>query len=601
MARCASGKILRPGSVAGPFSRVVRVNPPAAATSDSPETADTFEQWYRLGLAHLQRKDAMSASRAFLSALSFQSEHADCHHRLGLALRALGCSQEAERAQMRALRHQPSHLQAATELADLAASQGRHEVAQRAFRLALALAPERGDLQAGLGLALYGLGRHEEAVLAYEHALALDAGLHQARNNLGVALISLGRHQQAQATLQALLAIAPETASAWVNLGNSYQAQGRFDAAESAFRRAMALQPQDATAHYNLAGLMTRTGQPAAAEPLLREALALRPSPQTEVNLAFALLAQGRYEEGWQRYEARASRQWPADAPRIARPPELDYPPWQGQPLTGKRLLVVHEQGAGDQIQFVRYLPLLLERGASHVTLICPAPLQALFAQFQSSRLSVCTVSSLSELPAHDLWVLLMSLPLHLGLRSLNDIPARLPYLRADDQRVNEWQDRLPCGGRRVGLVWKGSAGHRNDATRSLPHLRSLAPLWQASGLCFVSLQKGQGEDEALAPPADMPLTHLGSQIQDFADSAAIVSQLDLVICVDTGLAHLAGALGISCWVLLPHASTDWRWLQARDDSPWYPGALQLFRQQAGEAWDGVIERVAAKLRRWAT
>lgn len=599
MAPWGCGKISRPGQVACLFSRVVRVNPPTARSS-SPETADTFEAWYRLGLVHMLRKDAMSASRAFLRALSVESAHADCHHRLGLALRALGQSKEAERAQLQALRHQPTHLQAATELADLAAAQANHEAAQRAYKLALALAPERADLQVGLALALHELGRHEEAVLAYERALALDGALHQARNNLGAALISLGRHQQAQAVLQELLAIAPDTASAWINLGNSYQAQGRVASAESAFRRAMALEPQDAMALYNLAGLMTQTGQPAAAEPLLREALALRPSAQTEVNLAFSLLAQGRYEEGWQRYEARASRQWPVNAPRIARPPELNYPPWQGQALQGKRLLVVHEQGAGDQIQFVRYLPLLLERGASHVTLICPAALQALFAQFQGPRLCVRTVSSLSELPAHDFWALLMSLPLHLGLGGPNGQTARLPYLRADDQRVHKWQNRLPHGGRRVGLVWKGSAGHRNDATRSLPHLRSLAPLWQAPDLCFVSLQKGQGEDEALAPPAGMPLTHLGSQIQDFADSAAIVSQLDLMICVDTGVAHLAGALGITCWVLLPHAPTDWRWLEDREDSPWYPGAMQLFRQQAGEAWDAVIERMAAQLRRWA-
>jgi tetratricopeptide (TPR) repeat protein len=575
------------------------VNPLATAEPPPQGLPDNCQDWHRLGLTCLQRKDALAASQAFLRALAHEPEHADSHHQLGRALLALGQADAAERAHAQALRHDPTHLDAATELAERWAERGHFAAAELGYRMALALAPGRAILHVGLALALHKLGRHEQAVSAYERALALDGSLLQARNNLGAVLYSLGRHQQAQAVLHELLDLEPDSASAWTNLGNSYQAQGQAERAESAFRRAMALDPKDATATYNLAGLMTQLGRPADAELLLRQALAIRPSPLVEFSLAILLLTQGRYEEGWQRHESRSSREWPADAVRITRAPELDYPPWRGEPLQGRRVLVVHEQGAGDQIQFVRYLPLLLARGPLHVTLICPTALQPLFEQFQGPRLTVRSVSTLDELPPHDFWVLLMSLPLHLGTRSLQDIPARLPYLRADAQRQQHWRARLPQAVQRVGLVWKGSAGHRNDAQRSLPHLSSLAPLWRAQGLAFVSLQKGQGEDEAAAAPADMPLTHLGSQIQDFADSAAIVSQLDLVICVDTGLAHLAGALGIACWVLLPQARTDWRWLKERQDSPWYPGALRLFRQQPDETWDAVIERVAAQLCLW--
>lgn len=574
---------------------------PSAATEPPQSLPNSCQGWYQLGLTQLQRQDNLGASNAFLSALALDPAHSDAHHHLGQALSALGQGEAAQRAYAQALRHNPSHLQAALALAALWTSRGHYEGADVTYRLALALAPERADLHFLQAHVLHKLRRYEQALQAYERALALDGSMMEARNNCGAVLISLGRHQQAQEVLRELLQTAPDSVSAWINLGNSYQAQGRSEPAESAFRRALELEADNTTAMANLASLMTQTGRPADAEALLRRALDVGSwaSASTEVSLAFLLMGQGRYAEGWRRYEARWSPHWPAGEVRITQTPELDDPVWQGESLQDKRVLVIHEQGAGDQIQFVRYLPLLLARGPQHITLICPAALQPLFKQFEGPRLSVRTVSRLSELPPHDCWVLLMSLPLHLGTRSEQDIPARLPYLRADAQRQQHWRRQLPQARARVGLVWKGSAGHRNDALRSLPHLTSLAPLWRAQGLAFVSLQKGQGEDEAAAAPPTMALTHLGSQIQDFADSAAIVSQLDLVICVDTGLAHLAGALGIACWVLLPHARTDWRWLHEREDSPWYPGALRLFRQKPDEPWDAVIERVAAQLCLW--
>ena len=578
------------------------MNSPAAAEREPQALPDSCQGWYELGLSLMQRRDRPGACKAFLSALALEPTHSDAHYHLGQALSALGQAKAAQQAYAQALRHNPAHLEAALALAALWGSRGHYEGADVICRLALMLAPERADLHFLQAHALHKLKRYEQALQAYERALALDGAMLEARNNLGAVLISLGRHQQAQEVLHELQQTAPHSASAWINLGNSYWAQGRSERAESAFRRALELEADNTTALDNLASLMAQIGRPADAEALLRRSLAVisSGSASTEVNLAFLLLGQGRYAEGLRRYEARWSPRWPADVARIAQAPELDYPPWQGEPLQAKRVLVVHEQGAGDQIQFVRYLPLLLARGPQHITLICPAALQPLFEQFESPRLSVRTVSRLDELAPHDYWVLLLSLPLHLGTGSVQDIPARLPYLRADAQRQQHWREQLPQAVRRVGLVWKGSAGHRNDALRSLPYLSSLAPLWRAQGLAFVSLQKGQGEDEASAAPADMPLTHLGSQIQDFADSAAIVSQLDLVVCVDTGLAHLAGALGVACWVLLPHARTDWRWLHEREDSPWYPAALRLFRQKPDEPWGAVIESVATQLCLWS-
>ncbi|MEJ1959082.1 MAG: glycosyltransferase family 9 protein [Nitrosomonadales bacterium] len=206
------------------------------------------------------------------------------------------------------------------------------------------------------------------------------------------------------------------------------------------------------------------------------------------------------------------------------------------------------EQGFGDYIQFARYAPLLKARGVSRLTVFCNPSLKALLESMGSID---AVITDLASAPLHDYWSFPLSLPLYFGT-TVDNIPATLPYLHALPERVERWHERLSQKGFRVGLVWKGNPGHKNDANRSLPGLAILAPIWTVPGVMFYSLQKGQGEDEANHPPPGQPVIPLGSDIRDFADSAAIVAQMDLVICVDTAIAHLAGALGKPCWVLLP-------------------------------------------------
>jgi hypothetical protein len=209
-------------------------------------------------------------------------------------------------------------------------------------------------------------------------------------------------------------------------------------------------------------------------------------------------------------------------------------------------------------------------------------------------------VTDPAKVPAHDYWSFSLSLPLHFAT-TVDTIPvAKLPYVHALPDRIAQWRDCLPAASvRKVGLVWKGQSQHKNDANRSLPSLASLAPLWSVPGVTFISLQKGQGEEEAAQPPAGQPLLALGAEMTDFSDAAAIVSELDLVICVDTAIAHLAGAMNKPCWVLLPAIGTDWRWQLDRRDSPWYP-SIRLFRQSDAEDWRTTISEVATALRAWA-
>ena len=246
----------------------------------------------------------------------------------------------------------------------------------------------------------------------------------------------------------------------------------------------------------------------------------------------------------------------------------------------------------GDYIQFARFTGLLRRNGLARLTLVCAKPLQALFETLEGVDV---VVTDDAALPAHDFWTFHMSLPLYLRT-VLETIPAAVPYLHAPPQRVDRWRHCLPGQGFKVGLVWKGRPTHKNDAKRSLPGLSSLAPLWSVPGVSFVSLQKWQGEEEAHQSRPDQPIVPLGDAILDFADTAAIVAQLDLIVCVDTAIAHLAGALGKPCWVLLPAVGTDWRWLLDGIDSPWYP-TVRLFRQSNRDCWRETVIEVAAALR----
>lgn len=297
---------------------------------------------------------------------------------------------------------------------------------------------------------------------------------------------------------------------------------------------------------------------------------------------------------GWQHLDYR---DWHQDI--SARLPGLR---WQGSALRGRSIVFVYEGGYGDVIQFCRYVPLLRQCGAVRVDVLCHPPLKALLAS-QDGVSDVIGYDEDGSSRAWDYWVPALSLPRLFSTR-LDNIPAEVPYLHASHERIAAWRaefDRLcPGDGLRVGLVWQGWAEFENDAERSLPGLETLADLWQVAGVQFYSLQKGLAEQALLRWPASLPLVDLAPGLHDFADTAAAIEQLDLLISVDAAVAHLAGALGKACWVLLPAFMTDWRWLQERADTPWYPVALRLFRQLPHAGWAPVVIQLSAALAEWA-
>ncbi len=434
------------------------------------------------------------------------------------------------------------------------------------------------------------VGETREAEACFREALGLDPGFAEAHANLGLLLDETGRREEAEQCYRRALALNPCLGKTWSNLGLLLAVQKRFGEAEAAHRRALALSPDSAVARSNLGVLQACRQREDEAERTYRTALALDPSYRpASFNLGCLLLRQGRYEEGWRRFEGRS---WYAHLER-----HLPCPRWRGEPLQGRSIVVGFEAGHGDMIQFCRYVPVLKARGAARIDLICHPALQRLF----TTLAGVDTVFPFdAPIPdgGWDFWTPPMSAPYYCRTR-LHSIPAAIPYLRADGELLQKWAALLaPAGLFRVGLAWKGNPRFENDADRSLPSLEELAPLGRIGGVRFFSLQKGAGEEEAASPPAGLPVTNLAPGIADFADLAAITAQLDLVVCVDTAVAHLAGALGTPCWVLLPDYMTDWRWLEGRTDSPWYPVGMRLFRQRTMGDWGPVVAGVAASLRR---
>ena len=364
------------------------------------------------------------------------------------------------------------------------------------------------------------------------------------------------------------------------NLANLLRQCARFSEAEAHYCRALEQMPDSAEIRNNRAGTLELLHQYEQAEIEYCRALELQPEfAEARFNLGMLLLSAGRYPEGWQYYEARSEV--------FGEHGQLPFPQWNGEDLSGKTLLLLPEQGYGDTIQFIRYVPVLKARGAGKISVICKPALAPLLRTVEGID---ALVTDPRALHVHDYWASLMSLPLRVGT-TVESIPAKIPYVGVFTNRLEMWQARLPGDGLRVGLVWKGNADHDNDAQRSLSHFSGLAPLWSVAGISFISLQAGDAEAQADECKALQPALCLGREIRDFGDTAAIVAQLNLVICVDTAIAHVAGALGVACWLMLPQTGVDWRWHRTGSGSPWYPNDMYLFRQ-GPEGWPALIDEV---------
>ncbi len=474
--------------------------------------------------------------------------------------------------------------------------QGDHRAARQYVLEAIDAAPAVAAYRVSLVAVLLALGETAEALTAAERAVALAPQQVEVRLALGNAHLASGDVEAAIAAYEAVLATHPNSAEALNNLGSALHRAGRFGEAETALRRAIALRPHHAGQLANLGLVMKDQGCFAAAAAAYERALSLDPGHATaRTNRATLLLQQGHFEEGWTEYEWRWRVPGFTTTPRTLAPPA-----WDGGDPAGRTLLLHAEQGLGSAVQFVRYAPIVGRRGA-RVIVECQPPLVRLFRRSLAGADEPLArvVARGDPLPPFDAHAPLMSLP-HLCRTTLASVPASVPYLCPDPAAVVRWRDRLAAEAGAdavcVGLAWAGNPAHGNDHNRSLPSARTaslLAPLLATPDARFVSLQVGEASGAAVALASE-GLIDWTAELGDFTDTAALIEALDLVISVDTAVAHLAGALARPIWLLVP-AIPEWRWLIERDDSPWYP-TLRLFRQPVAGDWPGVIDRVAASL-----
>lgn len=501
---------------------------------------------------------------------------------LGTARLEQGNLDGAAEAYTAALRLAPGDMDAESGLGVIALRGNRPEEARARFEAALRLAPDSALNLANLAAALRVLDRHEEALPLLERALARDPGNVLAHCNLGAVLLDRGAAEAALACFDTAAQLAPRAVEPVANRAVALADLGRYPEAIGAAEQALATDPRHPGARTTLGRCLGEMGRAAEAITACRTVLAQRPDwAEAHWNLALPLLRTGEYLEGWREYEWRFRAM-----PRRMRRAPTALPHWGGEPLAGRTLLVYHEQGFGDTLHFARYLPLVAARGA-RVLFQVQEPLRRLYAGFPGvAELVPPDVTGVRA----DWQVALVSLP-HLLGTTLATIPAVVPLAELPCPA----HLRLPSTGRlRVGFAWGGSPLQTNNQFRSIP-LAELLPLLRTPGVDAFSLQVGATPDEAAQLAAVPGVTDLAPVLGDFADTAAVMRQLDLVLTVDTSVAHLAGTLGRPAWVLLSHTCC-WRYLLDRTDSPWYP-TFRLFRQPRRGAWPEVVAALRTALK----
>jgi tetratricopeptide (TPR) repeat protein len=498
-----------------------------------------------------QHGDLRQAAALYLDVLAAEPDNFDALHLLGVYAQQTGDNQAAYDLITRALRIDPAAAHAHTNLGIVLQKMGRHDDALVSHRKALDIDPTDRTALNNCGATLLKMRRPADALVYFERALRIDPSYAEAMGNLGNAYIDLRRFPEALLCLDRALLLFPDFAAAHFNRGNALQGQDRIGEALAAYGRALELEPAHIDAHFNL---------------------------------ALCLLLSGDFACGWPEYEWRWQKSEIGNGGGQLRPQDMGQPLWLGQqPLAGKTVLVYSEQGFGDTIQFCRYVPLLALRGAT-----VKLRVQPMLVTLLSGLDGVSTVvADDAPLPEFDFHCPLMSLPLAFKTTS-DTVPSSQSYLPPIKDDVT-WPSRLGVRNKpRIGLVWSGNPGHDNDGFRSIPLLSMLGLVSDAAQ--FVSLQKELRTVDRLLIERDGRIAQFADFQGDFADTAALIAQLDLVITVDTSVAHLAAAMGKPTWILLPFAP-DWRWMLERDDSPWYPSA-RLFRQPRIGDWNSVIAAV---------
>ena len=502
----------------------------------------------------LRTGNVVRAERTYEEILRIQPGNVNALHFLGVAYYRNKKYKPAIMCMKRVLQLRPDYADAHNNLGIILKDIGQLHEAMSCFRKAVALKPAFFEAYVNLGGILRSQGSLDEAIACFQKAVQLNPLFYGTYNDLGIMLKDKMRFDEAVICFQTALGLNPRFLESYINLGNTLQAKGLIDEAVACFQKAVQLCPDSAYAHYNL---------------------------------SLALLQSGNFREGWEKYERRRD----IEGLSYLRT-HFSQPLWDGSDMRGGAVLLLGEQGFGDIIQFVRYAPFVTQRNA-RLILCCHKELKSLMQNVDGIQ-EVVTYGE--QLPEFAAYCPLLSLPFI--FRSLiENIPTNIPYIRVDTSLSPQWEETIQSGSSRLkaGLVWSGNPDNASLLYKSCL-LQTFSPLAELDDVTFYSLQKGAAAAQAKNPPRGMNLIDYTEEINDFADTAALIQHLDLVISVDTAVAHLAGALGKPVWTLLPYPP-DWRWMLNREDSPWYP-SMRLFRQCSPGDWEPVIAHIGTELRK---
>ena len=536
-----------------------------------------------LVLKDLNRLEEALAS--YDKVLAIAPAHAQAHHNRGLVLVALKHLHEALASFEQSLAIKPDYAEAYNNRGNLLRELNRLEEALASYDQAIQLKPDYAEAHYNRGVVLGDLEQPEQALASYDRALKANPSYAEAYSNRGAVLYNLKRPEQALASYDQAVTVRPNYADAYYNRGVTLENLRQLDQALASYDRALEIDPHHVMAHNNRGVILYKSLDLERAMASYDRALQIDPNiVEAYWNKSLVLLLTSKFAEGWELYEWRLKR---GEALKELR--TFPQPSWRGQmDIQGKRLLIQCEQGFGDVVQFCRYLPQVKALGAE-IILEVPESLTQLVA---TMHCPITVVTRGAPLPEFDAYCPLLSLPYVLKTTP-ETIPANIPYLFSDQNKVRQWQDRLGHESRlRVGLVWSGSESHENDKNRSIA-LEDLLPL-MSSSVEWHSLQKAYRQQDLSVLGQHPEIRQHQDDLHDFSDTAALIECLDLVISVDTSVVHVAGAIGKPTWVLLPYCP-DFRWMLDRTDSPWYPTA-RLFRQPKREDWQSVIHQVQREL-----
>ena len=537
------------------------------------------------GIALLLNGDPVRAEQAFSHAIALDQRCADAYCNRGTALHALDRLDEALDCYQAALVLQPNFQQALLNMGNAYMSLNKLEEARSCYERVIELHPNFISAYLSIGEILKKLQKFTLARAAYQQAVSLDPESADAFRGIADIDLAEERFDNAIAAYRRAAELNPGNAATFNLMGAAYQSNEQLDEAEECYRKALSVTPDYLTAHNNLGVVLDAQGRREEAVVVYRHLLEIDTDyADGHWNLSVALLATGDYAEGWREFEWRFRKSNPVPS----RP--FSAPIWDGSDLAGKTILLHAEQGFGDTIQFVRYVPLVVQRGGN-VIIECQTQI---LERLLSSLDGITGVIVAGEpLPHFDCHLPMMSLPLVFGT-TVETIPCQIPYLAAERRDREKWQLRLGASGRfKVGFVWHAKQSQLLNRKRSCP-LKFFSPLWIIEGVEFYTLQIGAGAEQLDDFAVSHEIIDLTGDIHDFADTAAFIANLDLVITIDTAVAHLAGALGARTWVVLPYTA-EWRWLCRREESPWYP-TMRLFRQPSQGDWPSVMDHVAVAL-----